>query len=206
MKTSKSIFSNPYKTRLWLANYNSNTFNDRQKRLWFHLASWGPKGCDSWNYRLAQEFHVCKRTIQYDLRKLSDYHLIKIRVGWAKLQGDGFAGELRGRKIIALPWKNEATWRRESIREIVGKTGANFCTLQRRLTKSKINQPQKSLQFRQVKPADERVVLAGREELSKNHPPEPPSRGVAVQTAKENRQLQWILTNARRRNRVRKCR
>ena len=133
-------WSNPYKFRLWFSNQNTDMFNDRQKRMVYHFLSWGPRGCDSWNYRLELEFHCSKRTIRNDLRHLEKHALIVIRGALGK-----------HRRIIAIPYPNRATWMQISFRQTSQKLGefwsdtrrnrgAKFCPHQRRLTKSKINQ------------------------------------------------------------------
>ena len=61
---------NPYQLRLWLGELDHELLNDRQKRELIHFLRCGPQGCDSWNYKLAQIFHISKRTLQYDLRHL----------------------------------------------------------------------------------------------------------------------------------------
>lgn len=136
MSHPKIPYSNPYKFRLWTANLDHGLLNDRQKRMLYHFAGWGPRGCGDWNYQLAAEFHCSKRTVQYDLRRLEKHCFVELR---------GALGKYR--RITALLWPNKGVWMNESHRQMVRNMGAKFCTHQRRLTKSKINQLRDDLFF-----------------------------------------------------------
>ncbi len=120
---------NPYKFRLWFSNQNTDLFNDRQKRMVYHFLAWGPRGCDSWNYKLALVFHCSKRTIRRDLRHLEKHTLVDIRGALGK-----------HRQIIAIPYPNRATWIRAAFKETARNVGDKFVHHQRRSTKSTINQ------------------------------------------------------------------
>ena len=140
-------WSNPYRFRLWFSNQNTDLFNDRQKREVYHFLGWGPKGCDSWNYRLELEFHCSKRTLRNDLRHLEKHALIDIRGALGK-----------HRRIIAIPYPNRAAWMRAAVQETTRKLGARlgnlrrnrgakFCPHQRRTSKTSINQSVDGLLF-----------------------------------------------------------
>ncbi len=129
---------NPYKFRLWFSNQNTDLFNDRQKRMVYHFLSWGPRGCDSWNYKLALEFHCSKRTLQYDLRHLEKHRLIAI-----------FGSLGKHRRIVAIPYPRRVLWVRESCQRTLRDLGAKFCTHQRRTSKTSINQQRDGLLYGQ---------------------------------------------------------
>lgn len=120
---------NPYKFRLWFSNQNTDLFTDRQKRMVYHFLSYGPRGCDSWNYKLALEFHVSIRTIQRDLRHLENHALI-----------DNHGALGKHRRIIAIPYPWRVRWVRESCQRTLRALGDNFVTHQRRTSKTSINQ------------------------------------------------------------------
>ena len=122
-------YRNPYKFRLWFSNQNTDLFNDRQKRMVYHFLSWGPRGCDSWNYKLMLEFHCSRRTLQYDLRHLEKHALIDIRGALGK-----------NRRIIAIPYDRRVVWVRESCQRTLRALGAKFCTHQQRTRRLSINQ------------------------------------------------------------------
>ncbi len=138
---------NPYKFRLWFSNQNTDLFNDRQKRMLYHFLSWGPQGCDSWNYKLALEFHRSKRTIRRDLRHLEKHTLVDIRGALGK-----------HRQIIALPYPNRSSWIQTSLQQTSQKLGEKWSNLrrnrgdknvphQRRTSKTSINQPADGLLY-----------------------------------------------------------
>ncbi len=127
---------NPYKFRLWFANQNTDLFNDRQKQMVYHFLGWGPRGCDSWNYKLMLIFHCSRRTLQYDLRHLEKHALIDVRGGLGKY-----------RRIIAIPYQRRVLWVRESCQRALREVGAKFCTHQRRTNKISINQQRDGLLY-----------------------------------------------------------
>lgn len=119
----------PYKFRLWFSNQNTDLFSDRQKRMLYHFLGWGPRGCDSWNYKIALEFHVSKRTIRRDLRHLEKHTLIDIRGALGK-----------HRRIIAIPYPNRASWIRAAFTKTARNLGDKFVHHQRRTKRHSINQ------------------------------------------------------------------
>ena len=119
---------NPYQLRLWLGELDHELLNDRQKRELIHFLRCGPQGCDSWNYKLAQIFHISKRTLQYDLRHLESNGFIDIRGALGK-----------HRRIVTLPFPTKASWMAFTIKEWTkhmfcvhprarARMGAKFCT------------------------------------------------------------------------------
>ncbi len=133
-------WSNPYRFRLWFSNQNSDMFTERHKQMVYHFLGWGPKGCDSWNYKLELEFHCSKSTLQRCLRHLEKHALIDIRGALGK-----------HRRIIAIPYPNQAAWMRAAVQETIRKLGARlsdhsknrgvkFDHHQRRTSKTSINQ------------------------------------------------------------------
>lgn len=127
---------NPYKFRLWFSNQNTDLFNDRQKRMVYHFLSWGPRGCDSWNYKIALEFHCSIRTIRRDLRHLEKHALIDIRGALGK-----------HRRIIAIPYQRRAAWIRESCQRSLRRVGDKFVLHQRRTRRHSINQQHDELRY-----------------------------------------------------------
>lgn len=128
--------SNYYKYRLWLAGLDHSLLNDRQKRELRWFLAWGPKGCDSDNYKLQQEFHVCIRTIQRDLRLLEYHHFIARIKGWAELAQGEFVRRLRNRRIITLPYRTKAAWMTASLSQSLAHAGDKNVTLQLRRGKT----------------------------------------------------------------------
>ncbi|MBA7691052.1 hypothetical protein ES703_99590 [subsurface metagenome] len=133
-------WSNPYKFRLWFSNYNTNLFTEKQKQMVYHFLGWGRKGCDSWNYKLMLDLHCSRRTLQLNLRHLEKHALVDIRGALGK-----------HRRIIVIPYPNQATWMQISLQqtsqklgEFLSNTGPNrgakFCAHQRRTSKTSINQ------------------------------------------------------------------
>jgi len=136
---------NPYKYRLWLGGLDHSLLNDRQKRELRWFLAWGPKGCDSDNYKLAQEFHVCIRTIQRDLRLLEYHHFIARIKGWAELAQGKFVRRLRNRQIITLPYRTKSDWIVASLQKSLDGVGDKNVTLQNRRSKTPIWQQRKAL-------------------------------------------------------------
>lgn len=83
----------------WLWHLQAKHFNSDLKRFlaWFWFC--GPRGCDSWNYKLARRFHVQIRTIQRWLHRLKQLRLITIR------QPCG-----RWRTVFAAPYFSRQVW------------------------------------------------------------------------------------------------
>ncbi|GAI70570.1 unnamed protein product [marine sediment metagenome] len=127
---------NFYKYRLWLSDLDHNLLNDRQKRELRWFLAWGPKGCDSYNYKLQEEFPVSIRTIQRDLRLLEYHHFIVRAKGWAELARGKFVRRLRDRRIITIPYPTKAAWMRAAIRQLLAQVGDKNVTLQLRRGKT----------------------------------------------------------------------
>ena len=147
MQSTKPLWNNPYKFRLWFSNQNTDLFNDRQKRELYHFLAWGRQGCDSWNYKLMLEFHCSRSTLQRDLRHLEKHALIDIRGALGK-----------HRRIIAIPYPNRAAWMRAAIQQTTQKLGEFWSRTgrnrgvkndphQRRHSKRVINQPADELLY-----------------------------------------------------------
>lgn len=147
MKTPESAWSNPYKTKLWLFSYNSNTFCKKELELWDHIAGFGARGCRDTNAQLTPQIDRSERQLQRYLRNLEKHHLIDIVPGWAELSQGEFRKSLRYRRIFALPWPNQQAWMRESIRESVRKWATKMSPYQRRTKKLSINQLRDDLLF-----------------------------------------------------------
>lgn len=191
MKAFKLTWSSPYKTKLWLFSMNSDLFCKKELELWDVIASRGPKGCDAYNYRLGQEIHRSKAQVKRYLRNLKRHHLIWIVPGWARLQGDVFAEELRCRRIIALPWPNRQAWMAGSIQLSLLGWGVKNEPLQRSLSKTKINQSR-----------DGSAEVAPRQESFPSNAGGLAVRGGAVQGSIEDQRLYWSLHNARKRSKL----
>jgi len=135
---------NTSRYRLWIASVNHGLLNRRQEQELLHFLGYGPGGCDSHNYRIAQNFNKSIRTIQYDLRHLEKHHLIETAPGWAELKDGKMVRQLRGRRITTLPWPSKTSWMSGSIQKNLEKVGAKNCTLQRRTHKMRIRTAQQS--------------------------------------------------------------
>ena len=114
-------YLNPYRFRLWLDSLAANMLNSRQKRLLLWLLSWGKAGCDSYNYRIAQEMRCSVRTIRRDLRRLEKYHLVDVRGALGK-----------HRRIIVLPYVTKRQWKADSFAHMVTLWEDKFVPHQRR--------------------------------------------------------------------------
>jgi len=117
-----------YRFRLWFGGLGGGILNDRQKRLVLWLLAWGPKGCDSYNYKIAQGMHCSDRTIRRDLRRLERYHLIVI---------DGALGKYR--RIKVLPWSKKRHWKRYGLDNMLSKRADKVVPHQRRYYKDNSN-------------------------------------------------------------------
>ncbi len=145
MKTSKLPWSNPYKTRLWLFRYNSDTFCKKELELWDYIASFGKDGCGDTNPQFAAEIHRSRATIKRYLRNMSSHYLIIKRPGWAKLSGGKFVETLRYRRIYALPWPSRRTWLRERLFNDLRISGSKMSHFQQRRSKTPSWQVRKTL-------------------------------------------------------------
>lgn len=145
MKTSKLPWSSPYKTRLWLFRYNSDTFCKKELELWDHIASFGKKGCGNTNLEFAAEIHRSRATVKRYLHNLESNCLIVKRPGWAKLSGGKFVQTLRYRLIFALPWPNRRTWLRERYFNDRRISGSKMSHFQQRRSKTPTWQVRKRL-------------------------------------------------------------
>lgn len=191
MKAFKLPWSSPYKTKLWLFSMNSDMFCKKELELWDVIASRGPKGCDAYNYRLSQEIHRSKAQVKRYLRNLKRHHLIWIVPGWARLQGDVFAEELRCRRIIALTWPNRRAWMAGSIQLSLLKWGVKNEPLQKSTSKTSINQSRNGS-----------AVVAPRQEKFPSNAGGLCGSGRAVQARKEDKWLYWAEHNAKKRSKL----
>ncbi len=116
-----NYYRKTYRFRLWFAGLGGDIVNDRQKRLTLWLLAWGPKGCDSYNYKIALVMRCSVRTIQLDLRRLEKYHLIVI---------DGALGKYR--RIKVPPWSKKRHWKRSGHDIMLSNRGAGIFTHQKR--------------------------------------------------------------------------
>lgn len=62
----------------WLKDLPPNVVGHGPARLYFYLCAGGPNTCRLWNFRIAREFHVCRRTIQFWLHRLEELGLMTI--------------------------------------------------------------------------------------------------------------------------------
>ncbi len=131
-----SIGHSYYKYRFWLGSLDHNTLNHRQYQELIWLLAWGPEGCDSYNYRIAEEFRtryrnpdgkdkpVCIRTIRNDLRILERNRLIVTIPGWAQIAGGKFVKQLRDRRIIVIPYPTKTDWLKARLKHDLSKIGS----------------------------------------------------------------------------------
>jgi len=140
MEDSRRLLSNPYKTRLWLSGLDGSIFCQKEIELWSYLAHWGPKGCDSWNYKLQIQIKRSRRQVQRYLKNLEKHYLIVIIPGWSQLVGGQFEKCLRDRKIYAMPWQSKRAWISASVQKNLGLQGVIFDTLQKRIIKNDIKE------------------------------------------------------------------
>jgi hypothetical protein len=138
--SKRRLLSNPYKTRLWLSGLDGSIFCQKEIELWAYLAHWGPKGCDSWNYKLQKQIKRSRRQVQRYLKNLEKHYMIVIIPGWSKLAGGKFEECLRNRKIYAMPWQSKKAWIAASVQKNLGLQGVIFDTLQKRIIKNDIKE------------------------------------------------------------------
>ncbi len=138
MKTPAQIWSNPYKTKLWMFSANSDTFCKKELELWDLLAGHGPDGCGKTNAELSRKIHRSRATIKRYLRNLKKHHMIDIVPGWAELKGGRFIKTLRYRRIIAIPWPSKRSWMAGSLQKMVEGVGSKMSHYQRRREKLSI--------------------------------------------------------------------
>ena len=105
-----NYYRKTYRFRLWFMGLEGGMLNDRQKRLVLWLLAWGPKGCDAYNYKIAQAMRCSERTIRRDLRRLEYYSLIVI---------DGALGKWR--RIKVPPWSKKRHWKRYGLENMFSK-------------------------------------------------------------------------------------
>lgn len=67
-----------YPRPTWLKDLPPGIVGHGPARLYFFLCSGGPNTCRLWNFRIAREFHVCRRTIQFWLQRLEQLGLMTI--------------------------------------------------------------------------------------------------------------------------------
>ncbi len=67
-----------YPRPTWLKDLPPGIVGHGPARLYFFLCSGGPNSCRLWNFRIAREFHVCRRTIQFWLQRLEQLGLMSI--------------------------------------------------------------------------------------------------------------------------------
>lgn len=63
----------------WLRQLPPGIVGHGPARLYFFLCAGGPNTCRLWNFRIAREFHVCRRTIQFWLQRLEQLGLMTIQ-------------------------------------------------------------------------------------------------------------------------------
>lgn len=139
------IFQNPYKFRLWFGKWSPGVFTARQSALVLHFLSYGARGCDSWNYKLAQQFGCSIRTLQRDLRRLELYQVIQVAGGLGKW-----------RRIRVIPLPKLKLFFRWAFQQMTRKQGDIFVTHQRRSYKDNKNKGIEGLKF-----GSARLVLEG---------------------------------------------
>ncbi len=135
MKTAAQIWSNPYKTRLWLLSANSDTFCKKELELWDLLAGYGPDGCGDTNPRLSRKIHRSRATIKRYIRNLKKHYLVEVVPGWAELKDGQFIKTLRYRRIIAIPWPSKRSWMAASFQKMVEEVGSKMSHYSRRRDK-----------------------------------------------------------------------
>lgn len=139
--------SNPYKTKLWLFSYNSNTFCKKELELWDHIAGFGPRGCRDTNPQLSNVIDRGKTAVKKYLRNLEYHCLIERIPGWSALENGQFVKPLRYRQIIALAWPTRSSWMAASIRHKLKRVGRKSDHYQRRSSKTTINQMRDDLLY-----------------------------------------------------------
>ena len=77
MKRSRKKHPQP----AWLRELPPSIVGHGPARLYFYLCAGGPNTCTFWNFRLAREFHISRRTIKRWLKRLNDLALIHIEKG-----------------------------------------------------------------------------------------------------------------------------
>jgi len=63
----------------WLKDLPPGIVGHGPARLYFFLCAGGPNTCNLWNFRIAREFHVSRRTIQFWLQRLEQLGLMTIQ-------------------------------------------------------------------------------------------------------------------------------
>lgn len=74
MKRSRKKYPRP----TWLKDLPPGIVGHGPARLYFFLCAGGPNTCRLWNFRIAREFHVSRRTIQFWLQRLEQLGLMTI--------------------------------------------------------------------------------------------------------------------------------
>lgn len=74
MKRSRKKYPRP----TWLKDLPPGIVGHGPARLYFYLCAGGPNTCTFWNFRLAREFHISRRTVKRWLKRLNDLALIHI--------------------------------------------------------------------------------------------------------------------------------
>jgi len=140
-------FGNPYKFRLWFGQWSPGVFTARQSALVLHFLSYGKRGCDSWNYKLARQFGCSIRTLQRDLRRLELYNVILIDGAWGK-----------HRRIRVVPLPKMRLFFQWAFQQMLKKQGDKFVTHQRRSYSTYRNRGKDTILY-----GDARLVLEGTE-------------------------------------------
>jgi len=186
-----------YRFRLWFGGLGGGIVNDRQRRLVLWLLAWGPKGCDSYNYKIAQAMRCSERTIQRDLRRLERYYLIVI---------DGALG--KHRRIKVLPWSKKRHWKRYGLDNMLSKWGDKVVTHQRRtrINSSNYVREQRELLLHGKAPeAEAGKTPAGVSSRGEN-PPNPPGCSVSFRGVRQiayNQLVEKLVKNGWSRERAR---
>lgn len=144
IKTAAQIWSNPYKTKLWMFSANSDTFCKKELELWDLIAGYGPDGCSDTNPKLSRKIHRSRATIKRYLRNLRGRCLVNVVPGWAELKGGQFIKTLRYRRIIAIPWPTKASWISGSLKKMAEGVGSKMSHYSRRRDKISIRVAQRS--------------------------------------------------------------
>lgn len=150
MKSPGQIWSNPYKTRLWMSDYNGGTFCKKELELWNHLAGYCTRGCKDTNAQLCPVIDRGRTTVKKYLSNLKRHYLIDIVPGWAELAGNKFVKSLRYRRITALPWPSKRSWMKASVQNMLKRVGRKSDHFQRRTTKSSIKRSRDELLYGRI--------------------------------------------------------
>lgn len=102
----------------WLKNLPPGIVGYGPARLYFYLCAGGPNTCKQWNCRLANVFHVSRRTIERWTRRLEELALITLENRQSPY-----------RRIHPLYYKSAEEFthsaRAKEIRSCIGKIGIN---------------------------------------------------------------------------------